>query len=265
MVGLLVERVKTNEEFVFESADIQNSLDLFQWSARYPDGTGLVTTGDIDLFQDERIPWAANQLGGLCGKSILELGPYEAYNTYQMEILGANVLAIEANVFNYLKCLVVKNAFNLESTFLLGDFLPYLQQTPRTFDAVWLSGILYHMTDPVGLLQAASKVANTLFVWTHYYETQVIEGSYNEPYFDPSRDKTVEVTGNLVHLHHRNYQISTTRDYYSGGSEPFSYWLEKQAVFDLLRTFGFANFTIAKDEPTYAPGPAMWFIATRSG
>jgi hypothetical protein len=47
--------------------------------------------GHLENFQDPRVPWAQPHIGGFEGKHILEPGPYEAYNTWQMERLGARV------------------------------------------------------------------------------------------------------------------------------------------------------------------------------
>jgi hypothetical protein len=60
-----------------------------------------------------------------------------------------NVTAIEGNVGAFLRCLLLKNYFNLKSKFLLGDFLKYMAVQTNGPDLMYASGVLYHLTDPV--------------------------------------------------------------------------------------------------------------------
>jgi hypothetical protein len=58
----------------------QNMLDIFcdEWSSRLPAESKLITApGHAALFEDPRIEWAEKLLGGLTGKTCLELGPLE--------------------------------------------------------------------------------------------------------------------------------------------------------------------------------------------
>ena len=66
---------------------------------------------------------------------------------------GASVVAVESNTRAYLKCLVVKELLDLQRChFLLGDFVPYLQETPERFELLLASGVLYHSPDPLAML-----------------------------------------------------------------------------------------------------------------
>jgi hypothetical protein len=60
--------------------------------------------------------------GRLDDMSLLELGPLEGAHTYQLEKLGAkSILAIEANVEAFLKCLITKEITGLQvAKFMLG-------------------------------------------------------------------------------------------------------------------------------------------------
>ena len=58
---------------------------------------------------DERNKWLANEIGGLSGKSVLELGPLEGGHTYMLEQLGAtDITSVEANARAFLKCLIIE-------------------------------------------------------------------------------------------------------------------------------------------------------------
>src|SRR3989337_2909652 len=116
-----------------ETPSNQTAIDIFQgaWLSAFPEEYQL-NAGRIrhfDFSVEPRVKWAHSILpSGLNGRSILELGLFEAYNTWQMEQLGAKpVTAIEGNNLNYLKCLIVKEITRMKSRFLFGDFIQYLE------------------------------------------------------------------------------------------------------------------------------------------
>jgi SAM-dependent methyltransferase len=240
----------------------QAALDIYKgaWTTAMPPGSGL-RAGDNDLFSDVRVAWAAARLGGLADKSILELGPYEGYNTHQFETLGAaSVVSIENNRDNFLKCLIVKNIVGLRAVFLHGDMMRFLQDTEIRYDLCWASGLLYHMTDPIGLLRGIGRVSKTLFIWTHYVHPARSNDPDVTPFFDARRDQVIEVTGRQITLHHRNYNADVG-SYYSGGSHSYSYWMKQADIFHVLSSLGFSNIEMGIDNPKHPSGGACFFLA----
>jgi hypothetical protein len=243
----------------------QNSLDIVPggWTALFPPLSGLLG-GSIPNFEDPRVHWVSSVLGGLNGKSILELGPSEAYNTYQFHQAGAGpIVSIDCNKFNFIKCLIVKNIFGLNATFLLGDFHNYLNNTECRFDICWASGVLYHSNQPIELLTGIKKVSDTTFIWSHYYDRKYINNSINMEYFDCSKDLVHQVFGRSICLHHRNYkhQNNEAPPLFSGGVEQYSYWMEKDDILFILNNLGYARIDLGIDDPIYAPGPAFCLVA----
>ena len=129
----------------------QNALDIFkgEWSSRLPGIWKELNAGTIPLFEDPRILWAADQLGGFGNQRVLELGPLEAGHSYMLETLGADtVIAVEANKRAYLKCLIIKEILNLKRCrFELGDCVTFLRENQTAFDVCLASGVLYHMRE----------------------------------------------------------------------------------------------------------------------
>jgi hypothetical protein len=251
--------------FEIRSPTHQNSLDIVPggWLASFPASSGLLG-GLAPTFEDPRVPWASSILGGLNGRSILELGPFEAYNTYQFHQAGAGpIVSIESNRFNFIKCLIIKNIFGLNATFVLGDFHRYINDTMCRFDICWASGVLYHMIEPIELLYEIRKVSDTTFIWSHYFDHEHIEKTVNMSYFDSSKDLIRQVFGRSVCLHHRNYQHPDDKapPLFSGGAEQYSYWMEKDDILFILNNLGYARIDLGRDEPTYAPGPAFCLVA----
>ena len=103
------------DEYTHLAPNIQNSIDIFkgEWASQIP---GNIESGDAKLFEDGRVLAFENQLGAYAGLRILELGPLEGAHSYMMSQRGAReVISIEANSRAYLKCLLVKNLFNLSN------------------------------------------------------------------------------------------------------------------------------------------------------
>ena len=249
--------------FVTDKASAQNALNVFSsgWSSSMPTASGLVG-GDAFHFDDVRVPWAASALGGIAGKSILELGPFEGYNTFQFEQLGAgSVISIENSVTNFLKCLVIKNLFGIRSTFMLGDFIQYLEENKQNFDIIWASGVLYHMAEPIRFLEAMSKRSDSLFIWTHYFDKTKPSGM---EFFCPEKNEIKEFKGRPITLHYRSYNLPGQNEHsYSGGKDVYSFWLEKDDLEFVLKTLGYSRIQMAADHPNNISGPACYFLAHR--
>ncbi|MBC8104440.1 MAG: class I SAM-dependent methyltransferase, partial [Cytophagales bacterium] len=128
----------------------QTALDIFkeEWSSRFPEERADIRSGgESPLFDDPRVAWAIEQIGGISGKTVLELGPLEGGHTYQFDRAGAaSIVAVEANTRGYLKCLIAKEVLGMPSAhFLCGDFVEYLRVNQMHYDLCFASGVLYHM------------------------------------------------------------------------------------------------------------------------
>jgi SAM-dependent methyltransferase len=243
----------------------QNALNIFgdTWVAAMPDGSGL-TAGTLPHFDGARVRWAADVIGDLAGKSILELGPFEGYDAYTFEQLGAaTVLSIDNNTTNFLKCLVVKNIFGLRTTFLLGDFVQFMEVNNSRYDVCWMSGVLYHMNDPIRLLRAASQISDILFIWTHFYDDWVIDAdSEKKAPFRPELDRAEEFAGRRIMLHYRSYGGRKRNDF-SGGSDEYSFWFTKDDITHVLNSLGYNRIVVGHDEPNHIHGPSCSMVAFR--
>jgi len=217
--------------------------------------------GPSPLFDDARIQWADDQLG-FSNKTILELGPLEAAHTHMMERLGASsITSIESNTRAFLKCLCVKEIFDLrKSRFLLGNFMPFLA-TCGDYDVIVASGVLYHMTEPLRLLQLISEHSDHVFIWTHYFDRDIIEARFDRHLFStPEKIEGSDVVGAR-----RVYdQVALDWDGFSGGVAPYAIWLEKSSIVNFFEQSGF-NVTVGFELPEAANGPAFALCARKDG
>jgi hypothetical protein len=253
------------DQYITAKPSAQNALDIFrtEWSSELPAETGL-KAGHAALFADQRLVWAAQQLGGFAGYRVLELGPLEAGHTYMLERGGAaSVLAIEANTRAYLKCLIIKEVLNLtRARFMLGDFVAYLRESDEHFDLCLASGVLYHMLNPVELIYLATKVSDKLLLWTHYYDPQVIAAN---PNLAGKFSQTIETTyrGFQHTLHQYAYLDALNWEGFCGGSTPHSFWLTKEEILACLRYFGLRDLRIEFDTLEHPNGPAFCVLGMK--
>ncbi|MDP3073378.1 MAG: class I SAM-dependent methyltransferase [Opitutaceae bacterium] len=229
----------------------QNALDLFagEWSSQPPAARAELKAGATPLFDDPRITWAHHRLiemgleGGVTGREVLELGPLEGGHAYLLDRLGAkSITAVEANARAYLKCLVAKETFGIpRARFLLGDCLEFLKQTDRHFEVGIACGILYHLTNPVELLELLARRCDAIFLWTVFYDPEFV--AKNPVPGAKFTDAVPMETAGFPHTVHRfNYGPSLDWKGFCGGGEVFSYWMEKGEILGALRQFGFTDF-----------------------
>jgi hypothetical protein len=215
------------------------------WMTTFPAQTGIKTTGHCSLFEDPCVQWALECLGGVSGKDVLELGPLEGAHTYLLDSGGArSVTAIEANKRSYLKCLLTKEVMNIKnSKFLLGDFVSWLEREQREFDCIWASGVLYHMREPLHLLELISSHTDNVYIWTHYFQDD------GRPYHLPFLGKrSVRFTGrDIVHFD-RLYFRPRWRALACGGLHAGSSWLKRDDILFALRALGYTRIETAFDD-----------------
>ncbi|HEX2654866.1 MAG TPA: class I SAM-dependent methyltransferase [Xanthobacteraceae bacterium] len=229
------------------------------WTSYIP-GYGL---GQTQLFDDHRIRWLEEKCGGFKGKRVLELGPLEAGHTSMIARAGAeSILSIESNTTAFLKCLVVKNLLGFNANILLGDFRLYLENCTETFDFLLASGVLYHMTDPVKLLQGMARVSRSIGIWTHYYDSDVILGKEHLSKKFSKEPKKERIGTREITSYRQSYLEALDWSGFCGGSEPISYWLTRDSLLGLLEDMGFRIET-GQEAKEHINGPCITLYATK--
>jgi len=257
----------------------QNAVDLIPgWNHAFPDRYGL-KAGSIALFDDPRIHWAIEQFGDLADKRVLELGPLEAAHTSMLDRCNPAVLdVVEANVAAYLRCLIAKQVYDLRrARFHLGNFVPWLERSEfqlgallpwrkraRRYDLIIGSGVLYHMHDPVHLLELMARRADAVYLWTHYFDAGAMPQGDLRGFAFTEYTRTVRRRKLSICLHSRSYHGAERNLTFCGGLSDLHYWMEKPAILDVLRLCGFDDIRTAHDEPSHPNGPAISIFARRS-
>lgn len=254
------------DEYVEGSPSAQNAIDaLAGWNMALPPEVGVIA-GPAAFYCDPRIVWALEQFGPLEGRDILELGPLEASHTYMIEQRRpASILAIEANRLSFLRCLVVKELLGLKiAKFELGNFVPWLETAEQRFDLVVASGVLYHMADPVRLLELLSRRTDSLYIWTHYASDDAMPPDDARHKAFVGEPEVVQNHGVAVRCRRRSYWGAWKSKAFCGGLYDLHRWIEKDDIQRLLGALGFDDIRTAHDEPDHPNGPAFSIFARRN-
>jgi hypothetical protein len=226
----------------------QQTLDVFagKWASRFPGKFADLRAGTNLLFEDPKIKWAKNKFHELgvsfSGASVLELGPLEGGHTYLLSKEGVtSVTAIEAHQEAYLKCLVAKELLGMERVnFLLGDAVAFLRQIGHSYDIGIASGFLYHMADPVELIELLCRHSRAIYIWTVYWDQEFARKNPNVPAGSgpvSRRDRN----GFEYTLHQHSYGDGFDFGKFWGGPADHSNWMEKEDIQRAFAHFGFGK------------------------
>lgn len=253
------------DEYVRVAPNPQSAVDLFKggWWSAFPAACGI-EAGRTPLFEDSRIKWAIEKVGGVSGRRVLELGPMEGGHTYMLEQAGAaSVIAIEASSRAYLKCLVSKEVTGLRrASFVLGDFEEYLRGAAERFDAVIACGVLYHLKDPVEMIHNLARFTDRVYIWTQYYIPERIAAIPHMKNRFPGNNPA-EHAGFRYTAHRYEYGdfLDTTR--FAGGSDEYSHWLSRDDLLGALRHAGFSDIEVGEDDMEHVNGPCISLVARK--
>jgi Methyltransferase domain len=255
------------DEYVDAFPSPQNAIDLIAgWNHALPPTAGVVTGSTIPMFADSRIDWCVEQFGGITSCRVLELGPLEGAHTYMLhQQRPALIHSIEANKLSFMRCLIVKQLLSLDrATFMLGDFRKWLDQSSERYDLIVGSGVLYHMPEPIRLLELMSQRTDALYIWTHYFSEQAM------PPGDPRRGafsgdvKVIKYAGLPFRLHKRSYHQAWRNKSFCGGMQDEHYWMEREQILHIINLLGFDDVRIGHDTPDHPNGPSLSIFARRT-
>lgn len=109
------------------------------------------------------------------------------------------------------------------------------------FDAVFCSGLLYHLPRPWELVEQVSRVSPNLLIWTHYAKDEAANGTANG-----YKGMTYEEGGRAEPL---------------SGMSPTSFWPTLGGLQRMLREHGYEEIHLIQDNPNHPHGPAITLAA----
>lgn len=248
--------------FETRSPSPQTVIDLWQgnWASDLREVLDVEGSGQARLFRGDPRPGQAAEAHGAGGRfdgaSILELGPLEAGHSLALQELGAaRITGVEASAEAYLKCLAVKELLGIDRLRLLfGDAVGFLEATPDRYDVVFCSGFLYHMADPLRLIEAIARVTDRCFVWTHYHDAADAAA--------PRVAGPLERNGFATRGWRLDYGAKGAR--FWGGNQSGACWLELDAMLAAFAHAGLGQATLIDRQAEHPHGPAVTFAVRRA-
>lgn len=198
--------------------------------------------GAFDAMNDARLAQFNDYFPNV--RTILELGSLEGGHSFGLA-RNPNVeriVALEGRAFNIARSQFVQKLLGVSRvTFVEANLEEAELAAHGKFDAVFCSGLLYHLPEPWTLIRQCARVSSNLFIWTHY----------------AADDNTIDVNG----YHGKWYQESGFGDPLSGMSKS-SFWPTLTSLKAMLAQNGFAKVSVIEDDAKHPHGPAVTLAAT---
>lgn len=199
--------------------------------------------GEISALGDPRVDWFF-RFAPTAG-TILELGSLEGAHTFLLAQRSGvrRVLALEGRERNLRKArfvqdlLHVRNAEFAQANLENSDIAAF-----GKFNAVFCSGLLYHLPEPWKLIAQLPAVAPRLFIWTHY-----AADAEAGPLSGGLRGK-IHIEGGAAEP--------------LSGMSPTATWLTLESLITTLTASGYGSVHVIHNDPTHANGPAVTIGAT---
>jgi tRNA (mo5U34)-methyltransferase len=236
-------------------ADLRQLNAIVKWNAFTVDSRGrrfgdYARSGKREEPQpipDRRIA-LFNEEFGLDGKNVLEMGCFEGIHTIGLVQAGAQVIAIDSRMENIVKAVLRCHFYSASADFRRIDVeLPDEFATLPSVDLVHHIGVLYHLVDPVGHLEAlAPKVGQGLMLDTHVASVNNATDIY-------------EAGGRRYHC--LRVGEGGLDDVFAGMYD-HARWLLLPELLDLLMDLGFKNVRV-HEERAERNGPRVLIFAHR--
>lgn len=222
------------------TSSAQGARQIFEqcgpWQSRFVvDGETL--GGKYDFPADPRIRRLRQEVS-LEGKRVLELGCLEGGHSLALSGLGPRELvAVEGRPANYVRCCVIKNLFALDRVrFHLDDVRHVTPERYGRFDVVVAMGVLYHLPDPHVLLANLPRLADTVFLNTHY-------SNQKHPLNSPEADLATP-WGAFRGKRYTEYGLADPLS----GLEQHSFWFRRDDLLGACRLAGFSGVKVVAED-----------------
>ena len=172
-------------------------------------------------------------------ESILELGALEGAHTFMLaqHPRVQRVLAIEGRAANIRKAEFLKQVFDVRNVEFAQANLETDPLNVGTFDAIFCSGLLYHLPEPWKLIERLPAIAPKLFLWTMYCE-------------DAN-------AGELVDRYRGRRLLEGGADEPLSGLSSYSLWITLGSLIESLTRSGYTRVEIIKNDLTHPAGYAI--------
>jgi SAM-dependent methyltransferase len=229
-----------DKEFAKTSAEFEK---LKPWITKFRIA-GEDYGGNFDAMSDARITQFFEIFPEV--ENVIELGSLEGGHSFALaqNPTVKRVLAIEGREKNLEKARLVQNILGDKKVeFIQGDIEKLDFRQFGAFDAIFCSGLLYHLPKPWELIPKLAALSPNIFIWT-----QVSEEAKAKKMREGWRGKIYREHGFL--------------DALSGLSQK-SFWLSLGSLISLLTVNGYKEIQIVEHSLVHPSGPAVTLAGTK--
>lgn len=167
--------------------------------------------------------------------SVGDLGCLEGGYAVEFARAGYEVTGIEARLENYSRAGVLPTLLDLPNLRFLCADVRDLPPEP-TFDAVFCSGLLYHLDKPVEFLYLLGKITKKLLILNTHFSAGPV--GHSEHLHQPGERCEYDGSENEGMAGHWFYE---TENRWASYGNPRSFWLTKPGLTGTLREAGFGR------------------------
>ena len=212
------------------------------WITRF-EISGVAYGGNFNAVHDPRLAlfWRAFP----DTRTILELGSLEGGHTIGLALAPKvrRVLGIEGRPKNLARAKLAASLMGAtKAEFRQGNLEADDLKNFGHFDAVFCSGLLYHLPEPWKLIRQFPAVSPHLFLWTHYCLDEQADAAADE------------FRGRM--------QSEGGADEPLSGLSAHSFWPTLGSLLKMLTVAGYKTVTIVENDIAHSDGPAITLAAS---
>ncbi len=203
---------------------------------------GAAYGGAFDAMNDSRLAAFFGAFPNVA--TILELGSLEGGHTISLARHEGvkRVVGVEGRAANLARARFVSRLFEVRNVEFVEADLEHAQLGRfGEFDAIFCSGLLYHLPEPWKLLRQLATVSSRGFFWTHYcddLEADTVREGYK---------------GRM--------QIEQGLEEPLSGLSPYSFWPTLGSLLRMLTEAGYSFLRILENDFAHSHGPAVMIAA----
>jgi tRNA (mo5U34)-methyltransferase len=227
---------------MLSDADVEAFNNLLPWAAMTVDPRGRILgrpwnarkrSGVHGLVDTRQLKF--NAAFDLSGRQVLELGCFEGIHTIGLLLLGASVTAVDGRMENVLKTMARVWAYGMKCDVTQWDFeeapSPLL---PDRWDVLHHIGVLYHLSDPIGHLNAVlPRTDHAVLLDTHVA--------------DSAEDATLEYEADGAKVRYRRKAEPHAVSSPFAGMRDHAKYLVLEDLVEHLRGHGFADTKVVSN------------------
>jgi hypothetical protein len=123
----------------------------------------------------------------------------------------------------------------------------------QSWDLIVASGVLYHMTRPLQLIELICRRGARSVVWTHYYDPELVSGYEALP--GEHRGVAAE--------HFRKGYGDRSQGTFWGGLADSACWLRREDILSAFRAFGHSRVEVVAENRAHPHGPCFTLVTAR--